>query len=303
MADDPMQPNTPQELPEEFEVLRGMESYSQEMFNRIIEFQEKDHPAWNTDAPFSERIASLPLHALIFSNPDRDPALHAHTIAPFYPLREEIRGIAQYIKKVGSSPVVCDIHGRNGFLASLLGQEGLNVVALKDPDDRPNQIHPFHDPAVCTLREQSIDEIDFPIDVALSAWMPAGQNRTPAILNHKPGMVIFIYTEHRDEVNALPQTGTPEAFTDLPESYEMIAEWSITRPKDVLHEAWPDLTPSIEETRQVRIFADKALHIDGTPAPEEPLPMTDKYAWEADLEMALTVFRAKAYLRQRGHSV
>ncbi len=304
MMDNSTANSVPQELPEEFERLRGMESYTNEMFNRIIEFQEKDHPAWKADLPFAERIAGLPLHALVFSNPDRDPVKYAHTVAAFYPLRDEFHRIAHCIKQVADDPLVCDVHGRNGFIGSLLGREGVRVVALHDEADRPNQIHPFNDPECCELSDMTIDQVDFPFDVAFSSWMPAGQNRTPAILAHRPKLIVFIHTDHRDEVNDLPQTGTPEAFRDLPEHYRLIAEWSITRPKDVLHDAWADLTPSIEEVRQVRIYADTPYHdIDVIGDSAKALPLGECYAWEADLEMTLTVFSAKAYLRKRGHHV
>lgn len=296
--------NAPQDLPEEFEKLRGMESFTYGLFNRIVEFQEKDHPAWKTDLPFAERIADMPLHALVFSNPDRDPARFAHTVAAFYPLRDEFRRIAGIIKQVSDDPLVCDIHGRNGFIGSLLGREGLRVIALRDEADKPNQIHPFNDPECCELRDVTIDQVDFPFDVAFSAWMPAGQNRTPAIVARRPKLIVFIHTDHKDEVNDLQQTGTPEAFRDLPDHYKLIAEWSIMRPKDVLHEAWPDLTPSIEETRHVRIYADTPYQdIDVIGDSDAQLPLAECYPWEADLEMALTVFNAKRYLRKRGHQV
>ena len=58
-------------VPKEYEKLRDMEFFSEDMFNRIIEFQERLHPAWNSALPFAERIKGLPLHALVFSNPDR----------------------------------------------------------------------------------------------------------------------------------------------------------------------------------------------------------------------------------------
>ncbi len=290
------------ELPEEFVKLRGMESFTRELFDRIIAFQERDHPAWDPTRPFAERIATLPLHALIFSNPDRDPAVHGHTVAPFYPLRGEIRQIAHLARQIADDPLVCDVHGRNGFLGSLIGAEGVRVVSLRDDALLPCQIADFHDPAVCRRLDIGIDDYDGPIDLAISAWMPSGVDRTPAILAHRPALVCFIYTEHHNEETGQRQTGTDASYDDLPDDYRVIAEWSILRPKDLLHEAWPDLTPSIEEERRVRVYAREPYHDIAITPPERPDP-AGGYAWEADLEMALTVMRAKAFLRQQGHAV
>ncbi len=303
MSDETLLPPRP-ELPEEFAKLRGMESFTRLLFDRIIAFQERDHPAWDPSRPFAERIADLPLHALIFSNPDRDPAVHGQTVAPFYPLRGEIRQIAHLARQVADDPVVVDVHGRNGFLGSLIGNEGVRVVSLRDEALLPSQIEDFCDPGVCRRLEIGIDEYDGPIDVAVSAWMPSGINRTPAIVAHRPALICFIFTEHRHEETGRRQTGTDEAYAGLPDDYRLLAEWSILRPKDLLHEAWPDLTPSIEEERWVRIYGRAPYHdIEIEPPVSADGDAADGYAWEADLEMALTVLRAKAFLRRQGHAI
>ena len=290
------------QVPKEFEKLRHMDQFSEAMFNRIVGFQEREHAAWDSGAPFAERIKDLPLHALIFSNPDRDPAKFAATVAPFYPLRGEMQQIAHCIKQVTENPVVCDLHAGNGFVGSLIAREGLKVVGLRDPQQKPNQIKNFYD-ADCYQMRESDDGVDLSsvgFDVALSVWMPSGKNLTPAIVAARPKLIVFIHTDHVDTSSDQPQTGTPEAYTDLPENYKCIAEWSITRPEDLLHEVWPDLTPSIEEIRQVKIFADTPFHdIDvGTElVAEEP------YSWEHDQDMALTAYQAKMQLREQGYPV
>lgn len=286
-------------IPPQFDKLREMESFTDGMFNRIVEFQERLHPAWKADAPFAERIRHLPLHALIFSNPDRNPATHAHTVAPFYPLRAELRQIAACARQLADDPLVCDVHGRNGFLGSLLGREGVRVIGVKDPADKPNQIESFHDADVYQPLNVSLEALDRPFDVALSAWMPAGVDRTPQILAHRPKLVVFIHTEHTDDAGR-PQTGTWSAYHELPGNYLQIAEWTIERPQDLLHEVWPDLTPSIAETRIVRIYADEPwhhIHIDSE------VESVDPYDWELELDMALTALEAKEALRARGFSV
>lgn len=293
-------PSGPPPVPPEFEKLRHMEAFSDAMFNRIISIQEKNHPAWDESQPFAERIKGLPLHALIFSNPDRDPAQFASTIAPFYPLRGEMQQIAHCVKQVAENPVVCEMHAGNGFVGSLLAQEGVNVIGQRDPAAKPNQIANFYDVDRYTMKDQAFDQIDFEFDVAFSAWMPGGRNLTPQILKHKPKLIIYIHTDHVDETNEVPQTGTTEAFSNLPENYALIADWSITRPKDCLHEVWEELTPSIEEVRHVKIFADTPWHnIDLG----EGLEPAEPYDWEKELDMVLTGLRAKEHLRSQGFPV
>ena len=135
---------------------------------------------------------------------------------------------------------------------------------------------------------------------AFSSWMPSGKNFTPDIVRLKPKLIIYVYTEHENEHSKLWQTGCEEAFNDLPDTYRIIDDWSINRPENLLQEAWPDLSPSIEETRHVRIFADASVKDIPQYAPEQ---MATPYDWEADLEMALLTIEAKQHLRSRGIAV
>jgi hypothetical protein len=287
-------------IPERYEVLRDMDSVTDAMFNSIVGFQERLHPAWNSQLSFAERIKDLPLHSLVFSNPDRDPERFAHTVAPYYPLRDEIRQIVDCARRVADDPVICDVHGKNGFLGSLLAREGVRVVGLRDPADKPNQIEDFCDTECYRWSDSSIETVDFVADVAFSSWMPSGVNRTPAILALKPRLIVFVHTDHIDASSGTAQTGTPEAFTDLPENYCLIANWSIVRPQDLFHEIWPDLTPSIEEIRQVKIYADRPYHdidVQGETGRADP------YDWERELRIALTAHEAKHHLRSLGFPV
>ena len=282
-----------------FEPLRNMGPFSEEMFNRIIAFQERQHPAWNTALPFAERIKGLPLHYLVFSNPDRDPAKMGPTVSPIIPLRDEMRRIADYARQIAREPVVCDLHAGNGFIGSLRAGEGLKVIGVRDPSAKPNQIKDFYDSERYELREQSIESIGFPFDVAFSCWMPGGKNYTPQILGHHPKLIVFIHTKHVREETGEPQTGVPEAFTDLPERYQLIHEWGMTRPKDLFYDIWPDLTPSLEETRYVKVYADRDYH---DIAVEDDQPSADPYDWERELEMALLARQAMEHLRAQGLS-
>ncbi len=280
-----------------FEKLREMETFTEGLFNRIFAFQEKQHAAWDSTKSFDERIKEIPLHNLIFSNPDRDPEQFGPTIAHYYPLREENRALIHYARQVADTPIICDLHARNGFIGSLLAREGAKVIGLRDTTHNPNQIADFYDPECYELRSGSVDGIDFPFDVAFSAWMPAAENATPAIVKQRPKLIIYIYTEHINEHSKAWQTGCEAAFNALPEHYKIIDEWSIARPADLLHEAWPDLSGSIEETRHVRIFADSPYHNIKL---YEPAEMAPPYDWEQDLEMALLTLEAKSHLRSQG---
>lgn len=283
-----------------FEKLRDMESFSDDMFNRIFAFQQKLHPAWNDALSFDERIKDLPLHYLVFSNPDRDPKLFGPTIAPYYPLRDEMRALAHYIKQVAKHPVVCDLHPGNGFIGSLLAREGVKVIGVRDARARPNQIEEFYDGACYEMRAASPEHIGFPFDVAFSSWMPAGVNLTPQILRYAPKLIIFVHTNHVDETTRTPQTGTPDAFRALPARYKLIAEWSVTRPRDMFREIWPDLSPNIEETREVKLYADAPFH--HLHAPDADLG-GGKYPWENELDVILLALEAKTHLRAMGHQL
>lgn len=285
---------------EQFEALRNMGPFTDAMFNHIVAFQEKLHPGWNQALPFHERIENLPLHALIFSNPDRDPAAYGPTVAPYYPLREEMATLAYLAKQVAADPVVLDAHPGNGFIGSLLAREGVRVIGVRDPAAKPYQIDNFYDASHYQMRETALHDVDFPVDVVFSSWMPSGKNLTPLIAKLAPRLIFFVHTDHIDVSSGLPQTGMPEAFTAWPENYKLIADWSVTRPEDVLKEIWPELTGNIEEVRHVKILADRPYHDVPPPA---ALDAVETYPWEKDLEMALLARQAKNFLRSQGFPV
>ena len=138
------------------------------------------------------------------------------------------------------------------------------------------------------------------VDVVFSSWMPSGVNRTPAIVALRPKLIVYVHTDHVDESSGRPQTGTSEAFSDLPENYRLIASWSVTRLQDLFHDVWPDLTPNIEEVRQVKIFADRPYHDLDV---QEALPVAVPYDWERDLNVALMAHEAKRHLQSLGFPV
>jgi hypothetical protein len=277
-----------------YEPLREMDKFTEDMFNRIIAFQEHEHPAWNTQLPFAERIKGLPLHYLIFSNPDRDPQRFGPTVAAFYPLREELQKIAAYVRQLGAQPLVADVYAGNGFLGSLLAREGVRVTGLTPPELKPNQIEQFYDADCYRYTDTPLEALAF--DAALVSWPPSGHNPTPALLARQPKLLVYIFTEHRDESSGRRQTGSDDMFDALADDYALLDEWAVTRPKDLMHEIWPDMTPSIEETRTVRIYARRDLQLQ----PVGKLPPATPYDWEQELHMALLALQAKQELQARG---
>ncbi len=281
-----------------FEILRDMESFTQDMFNRIIAFQEKEHSAWNTQLSFKQRIKGLPLHYLIFSNPDRDPQTQGPTVAHFYPLKNEMATFARYIRQISPKAVVCDAHARNGFLGTLLALENINVFGLRDPTENPNQIQDFFDSKIYDLQTGTLNQLNTPIDVLFSAWMPSSIDITQEIIQRQPKLVIYIYSKHKAENTGEPQTGITGAFGDrLSKNYKLIDEWSISLPKNLFHDLWPDLTPNPQEVRHVRIYADEPYHqltVKLSTAQANPYP------WERDLMMAKTALKAKEQLSKQG---
>lgn len=292
-----------------FEPLREMESFTKEMFNRIIDFQEKEHHAWNTNLSFNARIKGLPLHNLIFSNPDRNPATHSATVAAYYPLREEMQKIAFYVRQLADKPVVCDIYPGNGFIGSLLGREIASDTRSENPeviglenntaDIKPNQIESFLDAEHFAFRSEPFselkDELDF--DAALVSWPPANSNPSTELVLRQTKLIIYIFTQHVDEKTQQRQTGSEEMLAALADDYHLIDSWHVNRPKDILHDIWPDMTPSIAETRHVHIYAHNSVD-DLQPA--QGLAPLQSYDWEKDLQMALLALQAKQEVQNRG---
>ncbi len=280
-----------------FEPLRSMQAFTEDMFNRIISFQEKEHPAWNTLLSFEQRIRNLPLHNLIFSNPDRDPVTMNPTIAQFYPLREEMQKIAHYVKQVKANALY-DVYCGNGFIGSLIGREGVRVVGVRDQRIKPNQIVEFYDKDHFTFASDQLETQN--CEAILASWIPTNTNPTPLITEYKPKLFVYIYTEHKNKDTSIRQTGSDDMFDEIPNNYHLIDEWSVTRPENLLHDIWPDMTTNIEETRLVRIYVQNEFE---DIAPISSLPELPCYDWEKDLQMATLALEAKHQIEDRGFIV
>jgi hypothetical protein len=286
---------TSPDMPNKYEPLRNMESFTEDMFNHIIAFQEKTHYAWNNNLSFDARIKNLPLHNLIFSNPDRDPTKFSATVAPFYPLREEMQKIAFYAKQLADKPVVCDLYPGNGFIGSLLGREGVDVVGQQTQDSMPNQIESFFDAEHFRYSNEPLAQLQF--DAALVAWPPSDSNPSETLAARKTKMIVYVFTDHVDPNTQQRQTGSEAMLSTLNEDYRLLDNWDVVRPTNILHEIWPDMTPSIEETRHVHIYLHNSVE-DLQPA--QALPPMQGYDWEKDLHMALLALEAKQEVQSRG---
>ncbi|HFE37705.1 MAG TPA: hypothetical protein ENK06_04685 [Gammaproteobacteria bacterium] len=284
-----------------FNILREMEPFTQRLFNEIIGFQERDHPAWDESQAFEKRIANLPLHYLIFSNADRNPETHGPTVAHYYPLQKEMQTITDYAKQVADKPVVLDVHARNGFIGSLLAREGLDVIGLRDGKEKPNQIENFYDKTCYRMENRCLSDIDFPVDVLFSSWMPSTVDITEDVVRLNPKLVVYVFTKHINEYSGERQTGTSQSFGEkLPASYKIVDEWEVTRIENLLNEIWPDLSPNIEEKRFVRIYANTGFHDIKI---NDNRPPAKGYDWEKELLMAETAHEAKKTMKERGFPI
>jgi len=279
-----------------FTALKDIDDFTTDMFNRIISFQEKDHPAWNSQLDFSSRIRGLPLHNLIFSNPDRNPNVFGPTVAPYYPLREEMLKLAHYVSQLNKHPLILDWFPGNGFIGSLLARENLKVLGIKDNIAKPNQIELFYDEHCYSYCN---DTIPSHCDMVFASWIPSNLNPTPHFLKQQPKLIAYVFTEHMDPNTNQRQTGTDDMFNSLKNHYRLLDTWSVTRPKNLLHEIWPDMTPNIEETRITRIYIDTKITTDAV-LPFNCNVTDDIYDWEKELQLALLAHEAKQALHTRG---
>ena len=303
-----------------FLALRDMESFTEDMFNRIISFQEKQHPAWDTGADFEQRIRGLPLHYFIFSSPDRDPVQFGPSVAHYYPLTEEIHKLAHYIKYSQATSVV-DMYPGNGLVGSLLARElarqlpaatsspksRIQKSVLQEPrvhglaynNIKPCQIDSFFDQEHYRLhdRQEDFEQYRADCDVIFASWIPSGLNPSSEMLRQQAKLIIYVGTDHINTETGQRQVGDERMLQDLDPQYTLWSQWSTTRPKDVLHEIWPDMTPNIEEVRTTHVFARN----DMTPAPPFKFsPESPLFDWELELDMALLAREAKQLLQIRG---
>ena len=268
--------------------LKDMQRFTEDMFNRIIDFQEKKHLAWDVNAAFAERIDNLPLHYFIFSNYDRDPDKQGPTLTHYYPLKVEMHKLAHYLRCAGCHEVI-DYYPGNGLLGSLLAKAAqLTAIGLEFNNQKASQIAQFYDSACYQMRHASDQFTANDTQGYFVSWTPSGSNPVPDLLSKKARLIIFVGTEHSNPETGQRQVGVDNMFDALAEDYRLWDSWEVIRPENLLHKIWPDMTPNIEEIRQVRVYARNDLApAKSADADEEAFAQQDPgYFWESELRMA-----------------
>ena len=169
---------------------------------------------------------------------------------------------------------------------------------MQQPSVKPNQIESFSDSSCFSIDDNPIEKRS--CNAVLISWPPAEVNPSQQVIGLQPKLIIYVFTNHVDETTGVRQTGSKDMLTTLANDYRLVDQWEVHRPKDLLHEIWPDMTPSIEETRQVHIYAHSSL-IKFTAV--QSLPPAQPYDWEIDLQMALLALQAKQEVQSRGFPV
>ncbi|MBT8490273.1 MAG: hypothetical protein KJN62_04425 [Deltaproteobacteria bacterium] len=249
--------------------------------NRIIEFDQKKHPAWEEQQPFNLRIKDLPLYFLEFNHHERNRSSQSVTVTHYVPCNPEIIAISEIIKFYSKNYVICDVGCGNGFLGSLLAREGINVFGVEDRSYKQPQILNFYDKSCYRIIESSVSEINSSFDVALCSWMTPGLNLTPIIVKKHPKILIHFFSPDHQS-NGSPTTGVPEAYLP-PINYNFLTGWGSFLPKDFflpLREMTGlNLEVSQQKVRAVIIYAHKDLSPD---VKISPLDFTNYYDWDLE---------------------
>jgi len=271
-----------------FSPLKDMQQFTENMFNHIIDFQEKKQLAWDESAPFPQRLENLPLHYFIFSNYDRDPATQGPTLAHYYPLKKEMHKLAHYLHCAGCIEVI-DYYPGNGLLGSLLAREArLPAKGLAFNNKKPSQIENFYDSNCYQMFPQATTIAPGDKSAYFVSWTPSGSNPVAELLAQKARLIIFVGSNHVNPQTGERQVGVDNMFDGLQDSYQLWDSWEIVRAENLLHKIWPDMTPNIEERRQVHVFANNQIaankqdYVDL----EQNQQAANVYCWESELQMA-----------------
>ena len=254
--------------------------YILEMINCIIAFQKHEHPAWNDSIPFHLRIEGLPLYALEFNNPDRNPLEFGPTISHFSPRKSEMRALALMCKNIGTDPQILDIGCGNGFLGSLLAREGVRVTGIDNLSWRPPQIPKFYDQDCYELiAPLSFENFKKNFDVAFCSWMVPGINLTKEIIARNPSLIIHVFSNHIQN-DAIQETGLKEAFI-CPVGYHIVGGWKAETPGDFFSGIDQRLSSKPTKVRYVEIWRRE----DAEPIEFlHPLQFNDNYHWDKERE-------------------
>lgn len=250
------------------------------IYQNIIQFDKKNHPAWNKNLEFSLRIQNLPLYFLIFNHCSRDSKTQSVTISHYVPCRNEMIALSRIIKEYSNNFIVCDIGCGNGFLGSLLAREGLNVFGIDDRSYKQPQNKTFYDKKCYNIINTSLFELSVPFDVAFCSWMQPNINLTPKILNKNPKILIHIFSPDIRN-NGTPTTGTNIAY-ECPRNYLLLCEWKSDIPKNYFSPIKTkniDLCNNVFMRNRVRIYVHKDLDLIPNVSPQD---FEENYDWDIE---------------------
>lgn len=233
-----------------------MEESVKSLISKILQFQQRNHPAWDAHAHFDERIRDLPLYFLVLNHPDRDTDIESVTITHYVPQRAEIMALAAIIKSCGRYLRVCDIGCGNGFLGSLLAREGVHVFGIDNRSYTQPQLSNFFDEHYYHIVEASLEDQNISFDVGFCSWMLPNTNLTPAIISKKPQLIIYVHSIDR-QADESWTTGTPDAY-DVPDEYRYLGGWCTFLPADYFYPLRCryslNVTANKQEINQVGIY-------------------------------------------------
>jgi hypothetical protein len=194
----------------------------------ILGFDSRSHPAWNPTVSFSDRTKDMPLYFLEFNHHSKDSDTQSVTVTHYAPHRVEMMALATIIDSCGDRPVVCDIGCGNGFIGSLLANEGVTVFGVDDRSYKQPQIDMLYDQSCYRVIKSSLAELPEPFDVAFCAWMSPGINLIPSLAARHPKLIVHLFSPDQ-QPDGTPTTGTSTAYSP-PDGYQAHVGWRSTVP-------------------------------------------------------------------------
>jgi hypothetical protein len=137
-----------------------------------------------------------------------------------------------------------------------------------------------------------------------ASWPPPDTDPTTEIIAHNPKLIIYTFTDHINKDTGQRQVGSETMLQNIPSEYQLIDQWTVVRPENILHAIWPDLTPSIEETRHTHLYATRQAmsQLKGL-APFQADANIEPYSWEKELRMTELALEARQLIESKGIQV
>lgn len=251
--------------------------------SRIVEFDKKNHPAWDDRLDFASRITNLPLYFLEFNHHEKDNKTQSITITHYVPCKSEIIALSKIIKSFKDDFLVCDIGCGNGFIGSLLAREKVNIYGIDDRSYKQPQIYNFYDNQCYKVYKSSISDKETQFDVAFCSWMSPGLNLTPLIVEKNPKIIIHIFSPDRQHDGTLT-TGTPESYLPLP-NYNFHVGWNSFMPNDffspIREQTGLELAANPQKLAAVVVYTHKDLITTDKILPSD---IFKHYDWDLERE-------------------